>query len=308
MITIFSSGPGLHHNFLRFTLDYLSMKTPEIKKFPFDRCGNSHNIEDIVFSNEFDIIMGQDTVDKNIESCISFEPDDLLYYERAGLSREHSRNNDLYNLENFNTWQPWNKDYVEKIYEFYKIDKNDKIPKFIIRDSIKKGYLNPTNTGLYKETQNIINQIKELPSYFIVPVTSFFSLDSYKNILEKINQKFDLELDFNKLPKLYKLFYKKNYILQTHNVVFEIIEAVKKKQLNIDIPKLDVFQEGYLYAEFEKNNDFITMPLVDNFFKDTTEIINYIKYYPEHYKAMNPNLPTYNNIDNPFFLHRQNNK
>ena len=50
------------------------------------------------------------------------------------------------------------------------------------------------------------------------------------------------------------------------------------------------------------------MPLIDNFFKNTNEIINYIKFYPEHYKAMNPNLPMFNNMPNPFFLHRQNSK
>jgi hypothetical protein len=307
MITIHSSGPGLHHNFLRFTLDYLSQLTPDLKQFPFDDTGCSHNDKGITFSKKFNLIMGQDIVDKNIKSCISFNPDDLLYYERVSLSREGSRNNDLYNLKNFNSWQPWNKDYVEQIYQFYNINKDEKIPKFILRDSIKKGYLNPKNTGLYKNTQKIINQIKELPNYFIVPVTAFFSFDSYKNELKKIDEKFNLELDLNELPILYKTFYEKNYVLKTHNIVFEILEAVKK-QLNFKIPALDVFQEGYIYAELEKNNDFIIMPLIDNFFKNTNEIINYIKFYPEHYKAMNPNLPMFNNIPNPFFLHRQNNK
>ena len=148
MITIHSSGPGLHHNFLRFTLDYLSQLTPDLKQFPFDDTGCSHNDKGITFSNKFDLIMGQHIVSKNIKSCISFEPDDLLYYERVGLSREGSRNNDLHNLKNFNSWQPWNKNYVEKIYQFYNINKDEEIPKFIIRDSIKKGYLNPKNTGL----------------------------------------------------------------------------------------------------------------------------------------------------------------
>ena len=50
------------------------------------------------------------------------------------------------------------------------------------------------------------------------------------------------------------------------------------------------------------------MPLSESFFKNTDEIMEYIKYYPEHYKAMNPNLPIFNNIPNPFFLHRQETK
>ena len=30
--------------------------------------------------------------------------------------------------------------------------------------------------------------------------------------------------------------------------------------------------------------------------------MDYLKYYPEHYKAMNPNLPKFNGIPNPFYL------
>ena len=61
-------------------------------------------------------------------------------------------------------------------------------------------------------------------------------------------------------------------------------------------------EQAYLYAKLEETNNFITMPLSESFFKNTDEIIEYIKYYPEHYKAMNPNLPIFNNIPNPFFF------
>ena len=50
------------------------------------------------------------------------------------------------------------------------------------------------------------------------------------------------------------------------------------------------------------------MPMTEDFFKTTKEVTDYITLYPQHYKAMNPNLPKFNNIDNPFFLHRQKNK
>ncbi len=58
----------------------------------------------------------------------------------------------------------------------------------------------------------------------------------------------------------------------------------------------------------EKNYDFIQTPLTRNFFSDTDEILEYVKYYPNHYKAMNPNLPKFNNIDNPFHLWAKNKK
>jgi hypothetical protein len=48
--------------------------------------------------------------------------------------------------------------------------------------------------------------------------------------------------------------------------------------------------------------------MTESFFATTKEITDYVNLYPHHYKAMNPNLPKFNNIDNPFFLHRQNKK
>lgn len=304
MITVIGSGPGLHHNFLRFTLDYLSKLTPEIKQFPFDDAGCSHNIKEIVFSKKFNLTYH---IDKTINCCIGIEANDLLYYERVGLAREGSRNINLYDLKNFNSWQRWNNEYIEKIYQLYNVNKKEKLPKFIIRDSVKLGYLNYKETGLYKRNQFILNQIRSMSNHYIIPVTSFFSLESYENELKKINKQFNLELDLDKLPTLYKMFYEKNFILKTHNIVFKILNAIKNETY-LEIPQLDVFQEGFIYAELEKNNNFIIMPLIDDFFANTESIIQYLKHYPGHYKAMNPNLPTFNNLPNPFFLHRQNNK
>jgi hypothetical protein len=48
--------------------------------------------------------------------------------------------------------------------------------------------------------------------------------------------------------------------------------------------------------------------LTNKFFLNTDEILEYVENFPNHYKAMNPNLPIFNNIPNPFFLHRQKNK
>jgi len=307
MITIFAGGPGLHHNFLRFTLDYLSRQTPKITKFPFDHSGASHNTKEIEFSKKFNLIMGTNIVDTNIDNCISIEADDLLYYQRASLSREGSKNIDLHDTKNFNSWHKWNNHYVENIYKTHSINSQDRLPKFIIRDSVKKGFLDIKNCGLYKHNQNILQQVKKLPKFFILPVSSFFNLDLYTIQLKKIDTQFNLDLDLDLLPNLYNIFYKKNNVLQSHSVVYKILDAVKN-EVDLSIPRLDVFQEGFIYAELEKNNNFIIMPLIDNFFGNTGSIIQYLKYYPEHYKAMNPNLPTFNNIPNPYFLHRQKTK
>ena len=70
----------------------------------------------------------------------------------------------------------------------------------------------------------------------------------------------------------------------------------------MDIIHLDIVEQAYISAWIEKNYEFVVVPACDQFFQSTAEIINWLKHYPEHYKAMNPNLPTFNNIPNPFHL------
>ena len=100
---------------------------------------------------------------------------------------------------------------------------------------------------------------------------------------------------------IHKQFLSKRVNHETWNRVYDVIDAIKNKQ-NMDCSKLDIVEQGYVYAWIEKNNDYIQTPLTRNFFVDTNEILEYIKVYPNHYKAMNPNLAKFNNIDNPFYL------
>jgi len=89
--------------------------------------------------------------------------------------------------------------------------------------------------------------------------------------------------------------------LKTKHRINNVIEAIKQK-IEMDISNLDIVEQAYLSAWIEKHNDFVVVPNCNSFFKTTSEITNWLKYYPQHYKAMNPNLPTFNNIANPFYL------
>ena len=72
-----------------------------------------------------------------------------------------------------------------------------------------------------------------------------------------------------------------------------------------DISKIDTVEQAYISAWIEKNYDYILVNLPNYFFKNTLEIIDWIKHYPEHYKAVNPNLPVFNEYPNPFYLHKK---
>ena len=135
----------------------------------------------------------------------------------------------------------------------------------------------------------------------------FFTIESLKRELNELDSKFDLDLNLDDINSIHKEFLSMNKILQSQKNTDIVLNAIKENK-DISIPTLDVIQQAYVYAQLEKKYDFITMPLTNKFFETTKEILDYCTLYPKHYKAMNPNLPTFNNIPNPFFLHRQKNK
>jgi hypothetical protein len=61
-------------------------------------------------------------------------------------------------------------------------------------------------------------------------------------------------------------------------------------------------EQAYVSAWIEKNHEFVTVPLTNSFFSTTGEITYWLEHYPKHYKAMNPNLPTFDGKPNPFHL------
>jgi len=295
--------PGMHHNFLRYVLDSCSRITPLLSELPFIETGTSH--KKLNYSGKFEVLESDHNRpirEQGKGPFILCVADDILYIERISISREGDRNNDLTKSHNFINWQPWNKHYVDAIIEDYKLEKNKPIPKFILRDSIKKSYLDPENKGSFLQNKKLVDSVNntDTDNYFF-PISSFFTLEKFVKELTKLDNKYNLQLDFENIPQIYSQFAERNEILKNHFVVDEIITAIKNKE-NMKIPDLDVFQEGYIYAELEKSNDFILMPMINNFYTNTREIIEYLQHYPDHYKAMNPNLPTFNNIPNPFYL------
>lgn len=293
----------MHHNFLRYVLDSCSRITPLLSELPFIETGTSH--KKLNYSGKFEVLESDHNRpirEQGKGPFILCVADDILYFERISISREGDRNNDLTKSHNFINWQLWNKHYVDAIIEDYKLEKNKPIPKFILRDSIKKSYLDPENKGSFLQNKKLVDSVNntDTDNYFF-PVSSFFTLEKFVKELTKLDNKYNLQLDFENIPQIYSQFAERNEILKNHFVVDEIITAIKNKE-NMKIPDLDVFQEGYIYAELEKSNDFILMPMINNFYTNTREIIEYLQHYPDHYKAMNPNLPTFNNIPNPFYL------
>jgi len=307
-IYIFNSG-GCHGNYLTYLIDRLSRKTPTIKELPFNEFGNSHN--NIDYSGFAKCIHNkeQQLSNKNIIKIIFSQ--NVLYYERVAMNRAGDAGRDINNIHHdISFFNKYNKEFYDKIYSLYSIE-NNAIPKWLLRDAYKLGFLHWNKQGSVVLSREDIkwvddNLAKDNDVHY-TQVDIFFTTKTLKRELNDLDNKFDLDLNLNDLDSIHEEFLSRNKILQTHKNTDIVLNAIKKNE-NIPVPPLDIIQQAYVYAELEKKYDFIIMPMTEDFFKTTKEVIDYITLYPQHYKAMNPNLPKFNNIDNPFFLHRQNNK
>jgi len=311
-IYIFNSA-GCHGHYLTYLIDRLSKKTPVISELPFNHLGNSHlkiqysNFVKFIDTNEHNNYKNL----KNKKIIKIVYDKDILYYERVAMNRAGDSGRDINNIhKDISFLETYNKEFYDKIHKLYAV-KDKSVPKWLLRDAYKLGFLDWNKQGSVVSARQEINwtenTLKKNNIVYYLDVKKFFTSYTIKEELKKLNHIFDLDLDLKDIESIHLEFLKRNLIIPTNKNVDVVLDAIEKQD-NIEIPELDIILQAFVYAELEKKYSFITMPLVDDFFKTTTEIINYLNYYPLHYKAMNPNLPTFNNIPNPFFLHRQKTK
>jgi hypothetical protein len=310
-IYVFNS-PGCHGHYLTYLIDRFSKQSPEIKNLPFNELGNSHaEVKYSGFANFIHVTKKhkQNLIKQNIIKIIY--SNDILYFERVAMNRAGDANHDLNELhQDISFMKDYNLEFYNKICSLYPTE-NNSIPKWVLRDAYKLGFLDWDRQGSVIKSKNDIAWVNENVApennVHFIHVNIFFNEESIRRCLIQLDELFGLDLDLENLSEVHKVFMQKNKILQSNKNTDMVLDAISKSE-NIDIPSLDILQEAYLYAELEKQNDFVVMPLTDHFFSTTKEITDYVNCYPQHYKAMNTNLPKFNNIDNPFFLHRQKNK
>ena len=294
---------GTHGNYLRFCIDKFSTLTPKMIGTPFSENKTSHN--KLNYSKHIRQYhppasepFFMNTNEPHI--LITVEESDLLYLERWVTMRAGDHKVDV-STDMITT----TKDFLDafawktKFKKYYNLDlPQDKVPKFLMRDFYKLGFLDPNKNGFVERDKKLKNH---LPSNtFCFPVSSFWDKDKFFETMQQASDHLDLALDLSDRTVHDKFIDGLNFF-ETKDRVHDVIRAIQNNQ-NIDISTIDVVEQAYVSAWLENNNEFVIVPLCDQFFQTTGEIVNWLKYYPQHYKAMNPNLPIFNNIPNPFHL------
>ena len=305
---------GTFGNFLRYFLEKFSKRTPEIDEEPFTDIGTSHTISNTKFSGMIQryhtSFINDNEGESDLPICIITPSTKKhhLYLKKAQWFRGGD-----FKISPDDLWKKavgempeLIKSHAMDIIKLYNIKETAHfswIPKFIVRDWYKLEFLEPIedtqNHQWFKAFKK--HEFFDQQRVFELDLETFFDWDSFIKNIRELDNFFGLDLDYGCHDNMKTLFDKGlelDKIRKECNLVESVLEHKEDEPLN----DLDVSTEGFIYAEMEKANDFIQMPLTNRFFRDTGEMEQFIEHYPEHYKAMNPNMPKFNGIPNPYHL------
>ncbi len=307
---------GSHGAFLKFFVDKFSKKTPDITSSPFLVNGTSHNTE-VKYSGRVHRYTFEDTdgtVRNNYKLENKGEPQILITLDeesQMNFLRLHFTRKSDHELTSADFTKlddgmlvsnNFVKMYGDKFKSVYDIDfsKTKFLPCAILRDFIKMHFIDSSQNKALIGSKKTIQDADA--NTICISLSEIWDTDIFMQKMKLISDSFDLELVLNETAvSLHKEFLNNRVNNTTWNRVYNIIDDIKE-QKDTDCSDLDIVEQGYLYAWLEKTYDFVQAPLTRKFFQNTTEICEYVSYYPNHYKAMNPNLPVFNNIANPFYL------
>jgi len=294
---------GTHGNFLRYFIDKFSSLTPNIEGSPFGDNNTAHktlNYSSLINRYHPNISAPYFSNTSEPHILITVEKEDILLLERwttyrAGDYRINTTE------ENIKIHSKFATNWKDTFLEFYNIDITKKlVPKFIMRDFYKLGFINPDNNGFIKYDKELRKHMP--PNTFCFPVSCFWNQALFMKKILELNNKFNLKISLDDMTQHTIFLHKLD--INTKDRANKAIQAIQNKK-NLDISDLDTVEQAFIAAWLEQNYEHILTPQINTFFQTTGEICLWLENYPQHYKAMNPNLPKFNNLDNPFYLWNQ---
>jgi len=305
---------GTFGNFLKFFVEKFSTKTPDMMGDPFTETGTSHQVKDSNFSgmvqSYHSSFINDNEGETNLSVCIILPSTGkhYLYLKKAQWFRagDHEISPDDFWRKAVGEMPEQLRNHANSIVEIYNIKDPAHftwIPKFLVRDWYKLEFLQDLEDTYNYQWFDAFKKHKffEEQKMFHLDLETFFNWDTFVENITELNDVFALALDFDRLTEMKELF-DEGLSLDVVRQECNLAEDVLINNYDSDLNRLDVATEAFLYAEVEKANDFIQMPLTNRFFRDVAELSQFVEHYPAHYKAMNPNIPTFNGISNPYYL------
>lgn len=268
---------GTHGNFLAYVINSLD---PEFNRsiLPFTEFGTSHNpynknIADAEHYSYFNLPVPPTAFIISLTvsdiDCLLLN---LLCFGRSGdcnfdLKNFHIKLYDQIKNTRFVNLVP----LIKNAYN-YDLAQHNSIPRGMLREFFKFGFKDNSN-GLYVAAQ----QLKYVNRGIAVNFRKLYVFESFVEIITTIlaRNKLPFDIDVYWLKRLHQEFISKNKELERENECYQVLNAIKnQKYLKIDF---NLLQESWLNAQIENIYKVETPYDQNQYFTDTTQILEFIK-------------------------------
>jgi hypothetical protein len=298
--------PGAFGNFVAHLVD--CHKKKKLLPSPFVGSGASH--ARIAETKAMDMVIPglwqsykEQSSDKNIIGCV-WKQEYFTYILHAYYSRTNYgqygecgleyAEKDFYNFVMNHAAVDRVKQNIVDLKELFNVEiteKNTQVSRHVLRMFFW--------FTLFNQGKNIVTttnqQIKDLNNITLLDIEDIID---YKKLKMFFYKQFTIDLDFK---QLHEEFLKRNRSLQDYIQANAVIDAVKTSKC-IEIENFSVVGEASVFYELEKYYFNIPFFNLVDFFKNTGDIIDYIKYYPDFMKQPNKLYHQYyKQFPNPYF-------
>ena len=291
-------APGTYGHCLRWLLDRFS---PETKFKNIDSPWHQNNsvhytFPDEMYSSKFCLghqlngSWGELTENVN-NVVISYGLEDLLTVERLGYYRAGGwdTNEKRYKLIIGNA----DKEFVGQT--FGNLDRLS--GKFVAKELKKIEFHDHENQTWWKAIQNHMDN----KANFQLQLDSLLNKDRLIQQISDLSERFNLKLNIEEhvIENVVKKISQDNVII-TRGRAKDLLECIEQNKM-MECSDFDILEQAWVETVLEKTNDSLLFPY-GNFFNNSFDIIEFLRTYPSYLKHMNPRLPWYNKMQNPFYL------
>ena len=292
-------APGTFGNCVRWMFDrFTSNSKFTAMESPWDDTDRAHGFfgsyafnERFKRSHQIDDENSKSVLDPSAyKVIISYDTNDLLFVERCGYYRNPGFENEKKRYDSI--IGSADASFVKETFGSVISSKS------VAKELLKIQFHDIENHQWWNSMKKLISN----EDHHQFDLYSLWDHDRLKIELLKVSEKYTLNLniDENVINNVVEKI-KKSYPVITRKRAHHVLDAVNSK-INIDCDDLDIMEQAYIEVELEKINDCVIFPYGTNWFADTKSIMNFLDTYPRYLKHMNPRLPWYNNIKNPFYL------
>lgn len=295
---------GTFGNFLKFFLDKFTKLSPDIGGDPFTTSGASHAISSHKFSGLIQryhaSFINDNRNERELPICIIL-PTTKKHFLYLKMSQWYRVSDQKITPDDL-----WAKPigdmpdmlyngtakHLIDLYDIRNLTPSSYIPKFIVRDFYKLEFLNALEDTFDHQWFDTFksHDFFRKQNIFHLDLETFFDFDRFIHNMKELDKKFDLDLDFDRQNEMEEIF-DKGLSLDPFRIECNQAIGVLEGTSGDRFSSFNVVTEAFIYAEIEKQNPDIQMPLTNGFFETSEEIRQFIKYFPNWYRRKNPNLP-----------------